>query len=112
MEASAVVQIRKKSHGAGFRPQSSIDQLDVAQVITLHVVLENAKDHRVRFKADDASFRIDMFEIENCHADVAAAVDDQWVPAVAFKMIVAVQEKILVLDVEFGSSGDLNLVIQ
>jgi len=70
------------------------------------------EDRRVRFKADDACLRVDVHEVKNGHPDVAAAVQDERVSSLRFKVIDAMDEDILVEDVEVWPIVDANGVVQ
>ncbi len=62
--------------GLGLVLQGGIDQLDVAEAVSGHVLLKNAKYRRVRFNSHDASLGIQALEVEDTNPDVGAAVDD------------------------------------
>jgi hypothetical protein len=98
--------IRCEGDRAGLGAQSGVDEGDVGQTVTGHVFLQDAKDGRVRLKANDASLRVDALEVENAHAHVAASVDNERIGANGLEVIDAPNEFVLVLHVKVGTVRD------
>lgn len=107
---AAGAAIRCEGDRAGLGAQPGIDEGDIGQAVVGHIFLQNAKDDRVRFKADDPGLGVDAFEVEDGHAHVAAAVNDQRGGPLRLEMVDAPDELVLVLHVEVGAVGDADSI--
>jgi len=111
-DVAAGAAVRREGDRAGLGAQGGVNKRDIGQAVTGHVFLQDAEDGRVRLKADDASLRVDVLEVENGHTHVAAAVDDQRVGPDGVEVVDASNEFVLVLHVEVGTVGDADSVVQ
>lgn len=111
-DVAAGAAIRREGDCPGLGAQSGVDERDVGQAITGHVFLQDAKNGRVRLKADDASLGVDVLEVKDRHAHVAPAVNDQRVGPLRLEVVDAADELVFVLHVEVGTVGDAEGVVQ